>query len=94
MYNQIDKLASAIRNDVIGGLRGYHANLSMSLEQLKDEIIDERLQILKEYSLKGVLPIKDLYISINCIPVDCKDLERCRCNSEECLTPTAHFEIP
>ena len=95
MYNQIDKLASAIRNDVVGGLRGYHTNLSMSLDQLKDEIVDERLQILKEYSLKGVLPVKDLYISINCIPIDCKDLERCRCaGQDDCLTPTAHFEIP
>ena len=95
MYNQIEKLASAIRNDVVGGLRGYHTNLSMSLEQLMDEIVDERLQILKEYSLKGVLPVKDLYLSINCIPVDCKDLERCRCaGQDDCLTPTAHFEIP
>lgn len=82
-------------NDVVGGLRGYHTNLSMSLEQLMDEIVDERLQILKEYSLKGVLPVKDLYLSINCVPVDCKDLERCRCNGQDdCLTPTAHFEIP
>ena len=95
MYNQIEKLASAIRNDVVGGLRGYHTNLSMSLEQIMDEIVDERLQILKEYSLKGVLPVKDLYLSINCIPVDCKDLERCRCVSDtECATVTAHFEIP
>ena len=95
MYNQIEKLASAIRNDVVGGLRGYHTNPSMSLEQLMDEIVDERLQILKEYSLKGVLPVKDLYLSINCVPVDCKDLERCRCaGQDDCLTPTAHFEIP
>lgn len=66
------------------------------MEQLEDDIIDMRLQILKEYSLKGILPAKDLYISVNCIPVDCKDLERCRCrNVDECFsTPTAHFEIP
>lgn len=95
MYNQIEKLASAIRNDVVSGLRGYHTNMSMSIEQLMDEIVDERLQILKEYSLKGVLPVKDLYLSINCIPVDCKDLERCRCPHDlECATVTAHFEIP
>lgn len=92
-YNQIERLASAIRNDVVSGLKGYHTNMSMSIEQLCQDIIDERLQILKEYSLKGVLPLKDLYISINCIPVDCMDIERCRCiNSEG--TPTAHFEIP
>ena len=96
MYNQIEKLASAIRNDIVSGLRGYHTNLSLSMEQLEDDIVDMRLQILKEYSLKGILPAKDLYISINCIPIDCKDLERCRCkNVDECFsTPTAHFEIP
>lgn len=94
MWNQIEKLASAIRNDIISGLRGYHTNLSLSMEQLEQDVIDERLQIIKEYSLKGILPAKDLYISINCIPVDCKDIERCRCGKEDCLTPTAHFEIP
>ena len=96
MYNHIQKLASAIRNDVVSGLRGYHTNMSMSMEQLEQEIVDERLQILKEYSLKGILPVRDLYISINCIPVDCKDIERCSiCSSKvEQGTPTAHFEIP
>ena len=39
-----NKLASAIFNDIYGGLRGYASNLSMSLEQLEDDIIDERLQ--------------------------------------------------
>ena len=67
MYNQVEKLASAIKNDVLSGLRGFHTNLSLSDELLCQDIIDERLQILKEYSLKGVLPLKDLYISINCI---------------------------
>lgn len=93
MYNQIEKLASAIRNDVLAGLRGYHTNLSMSFEQLCQDIVDERLQIIKEYSLKGILPFKDLYLSINCISVDCKNIESCRCNTSN-GTPTAHFEIP
>lgn len=96
MYNQIQKLASAIRNDVVSGLKGYHTNMSMSMEQLEQEVVDERLQVLKEYSLKGILPVKDLYISINCIPIDCKDIERCSiCSSNNNEgTPTAHFEIP
>lgn len=96
MYNQIEKLASAILNDITSGLRGYHTNLSISIEQLCQDIVDERLQILKEYSLKGILPLKDLYLSINCIQVDCKDIERCKCSqlSPYDLTPTAHFEIP
>ena len=90
-----DKLASAIRNDVVGGLKGYHSNLSMNLEQLKDDIVDERLQIIKEYQLKGILPTNDLLLSINCIPVDCKDLEKCsKCQDMFDGTPTMHFEIP
>ena len=96
MYSQIEKLASAIRNDVVSGLRGYHTNMSMSMEQLCQDIVDERLQILKEYSLKGVLPLKDLYTSINCIQIDCKNIERCKCNTyDDCSDqPIAHFEIP
>lgn len=89
-----DKLASAIQNDVISGLRGYHHNMSMDIEQLKDEIVDVRLTILKEYSLKGILPIRDLLLTINCIPVDCKDLDKCICTSPHVGTPVAHFEIP
>lgn len=96
MYNKIEKLASAIRNDIVAGLRGYHTNLSISMEQLQDDIIEERLQVLKEYSIKGILPVKDLYISINCIPVDCKSIDRCKCNKQNgCESdPIAHFEIP
>lgn len=43
------------------------------------------------------MPLKDLYLSINCIEVDCKDIERCKCSSTDdgCEnTPMAHFEIP
>jgi hypothetical protein len=39
----LNKLVSAIKNDVVSGLRGYHTNLSMSEEQLEDDIIDTRL---------------------------------------------------
>lgn len=88
------KLASAIYNDIVSGLRGYHHNPSMSLEQLEDEIVDTRLQVLKEYQLKGITPVKDLLVAINCIPVDCEDLDRCKCNSKTIGVPQAHFEIP
>lgn len=89
----IEKLASQIKNDVVSGLRGYHSNLSMNIKQLEDEVVACRLSILKEYSLKGVFPIKDLLMSINCIDVDCKSLERCGCKNFE-GTAIAHFEIP
>ena len=90
----IKKLADAIYNDVVSGLQGYHHNPSISMEQLEDDVVDERLQVLKEYSLKGTLPIRDLLIAVNCIPVDCKDLERCKCRQIIGTTPTAHFEMP
>ena len=90
----IKKIADAIYNDVVSGLQGYHHNPSISMEQLEDDVVDERLQVLKEYSLKGTLPLRDLLLSINCIPVDCKDLERCRCRETIGATPTAHFEMP
>ena len=92
-FNHLDKLASAIRNDIYSGLQGYHTNLSLNVEQLKDDIVDERLQIIKEFALKGTLPYKDLLVALNCVPVDCKNIEKCRCTSDY-GTPTAHFEIP
>jgi hypothetical protein len=38
--------------------------------------------------------VRDLLTAVNCIPVDCKDLERCRCRESIGTTPTAHFEMP
>lgn len=90
----IKKLADAIYNDVVSGLQGYHHNPSISMEQLEDDVVDERLQIIREQQLKGILPTRDLLIAVNCIPVDCKDLERCRCREQIGGTPTAHFEMP
>lgn len=89
----IEKLASSIRNDVVSGLRGYHQNLSMNMEQLQDEIVACRLEILHQYFLKGIFPIKDLLIAINCVDVDCESLERCRCSNAD-GTLVAHFQIP
>lgn len=88
------KLASAILNDIYSGLRGLHHNISLSIEQLEDEIVTTRLQIIKEYQLKGILPINDLVYAINCIKTDCKDLERCPICKKGDKTPNLHFEIP
>ena len=91
----IEKLASQIINDVVSGLRGYHSNLALNKEQLGDEIVACRLEILHQYFLKGIFPIKDLLIAINCINVDCESLERCRCREyNENDTLVAHFQIP
>lgn len=88
------KLASAIFNDVVSGLAGYNANHSMSIEQIEDEIAEERLALIKQYTVKGIIPKNDLLRTISCIPVDCKNIENCSCNSDQDGTPTMHFEIP
>ena len=52
----VHKLASAIYNDIMSGLAGITSTPSMSIDQLEDDIVDERLQIIKEYSLKNLIP--------------------------------------
>lgn len=89
----IEKLASSIRNDIVSGLRGYHHNLSINMDQLADEIVACRLEILHQYFLKGIFPIKDLLLAINCVDVDCVSLERC-CHVNNNDTLVAHFQIP
>ena len=89
----IEKLASQIRNDVVSGLRGYHTNLSINIDQLQDEIVACRLSILTEQYHKGIVLIKDLLMSINCIDIDCQSLERCNCGEIQ-TDGTAHFQIP
>ena len=88
----IEKLASQIINDILSGLRGYHNNISISREQVEDEIVAYRLSILKDYFLKGIYPIKDLLMAINCIEVDCGSLERCSCADN--IKNVKHFQIP
>jgi len=90
----IKKLTSAIYNDIVSGLSGMHGTMSMSLDQLEDDVVDERLQIIKEYSNKNILPRKDLMMSINCVELDCKSLDKCPCSSTNLTKPELHFEIP
>lgn len=90
----INKLASAIYNDIVGGLKGITSTPTISMDQLEDDIVDERLQIIKEYSLKNAVPRNDLLMAINCIDVDCKSLDRCPCKGVNYTQPQMHFEIP
>lgn len=91
-----EKLASAIYNDTMAGLTAYSSTMKLSMEQLVDDIVDERLQVMKEYALKGILPKEDLLYSLNCIPVDCESLDRCKCEAQydPCNELVAHFEVP
>jgi len=90
----VEKLASAVYNNVVAGLVGITSNPTISLDQLYDDIIDERLQIIKEYSAKNLVPIKDLIMSVNCIDIDCKSLDKCPCNGKTYSPAIAHFEMP
>lgn len=90
----IEKLASAIHADIVSGLVGITSNPTISLLQLEDDVVDERLQIIKEYSLKNLIPRNDLLMGIHCIDVDCKSLDKCPCGGTTYSPPVAHFEIP
>lgn len=90
----IDKLASAVYNDIVGGLSGIVSNPTISLDQIKVEINEERLSVIKDYAMKNLIPRKDLFMAINCIEVDCESLDKCPCEKPNFSKPTAHFEIP
>ena len=88
----INAIASAIYNDVMSGLAHITSDPNMSLEQLEDEVVEERQAVIKEWWYKGVISHKDLLLAINCIPVDCADPAKC-CGFK-LAKPTHHFEIP
>jgi hypothetical protein len=90
---QVEKLASAIYNDIVGGLSGITSTPAISMDQLQDDCVEERLQIIKEYSMKNLIPRKDLMYAINCIELDCQSLDKC-CNTPNFSKPELHFEIP
>lgn len=90
----VTKLAYAIYNDIVSGLAGITSNPTISIQQLEDDVVDERMQIIKEYSIKNLMPKKDLLMSIDCIDVDCKSLDKCPCSKISLTTPELHFEIP
>lgn len=89
----LEALTSAIYNNVVTGLKGTTQNFAFSLEQLEDEIVEERVTLIKEYLMKNLLPKKELTQAIRCIPVDCSDIERC-CVSDEENEKLKHFELP
>lgn len=90
----LDKLASQAYNSITGGLAGITASTNISVEQLVDEIVQTRLYVMQKYALKNQLPVKELYMSINCIPVDCASLDKCCSADTNFSKPELHFEIP
>ena len=89
----LEQLKSAIYNNVVGGQMGDKYMPLISMEQIEDDIIDERLLIIKELGMKNMLPKNDLLMAINCIELDCESLDRCPCGKSY-TKPLQHFEIP
>lgn len=88
----LEQISSAILNNVYTGLAGLSSNPKISIEQLQDEVIAEKNQIMREFLLKGVLSLEELFLAINCIEVSCDYMSKC-CElqvGEKAL----HFEIP
>ena len=45
----INEIASAIYNDVMSGLVNITSDPNISLEQLEDEVVEERQSVIKEW---------------------------------------------
>lgn len=89
----IDKITSAVYNDLVSGLSGIVANPTISLLQLEDEVVETRAAIIRDLSNKNNLPKKELTYSLNCIPLDCMSLDKC-CANDGYSQPELHFQIP
>lgn len=91
----LEQLTSAVYNNIVTGLKGTNVNTPVTHEHIEDSIISERLLIIKEYMIKGLLPRRDFLITIPCINLNCYPIERC---PSACTvasgTDYLHFEIP
>lgn len=65
----------------------------ISIEQLEDEIIEERASIIRDWYLRSLITKNDLAVAVNCIKVDCKNPSKCPCENVY-DKPVQHFEIP
>ena len=61
----IEQIASAVYNNTVTGLAGITSNPKISVEQLQDEVVAERNQIMREFLLKGILTLDELLTRYN-----------------------------
>lgn len=91
----VNDISSAILNDLFSGNFVTPNNQSLlSVDQLEDEVIEERAAVIKEMFLKGILNKNDVLFALNCVPVDCKDQNKCKCMGLGVVKNAKHFEIP
>ena len=94
---ELNKIVSAIINDLSGGSAGLNANPALNELQIEDEVVEKRITVIKELYHKGLLSKGDLAMSINCIPINCEDPANCNnCgnNYYDSGQRQSHFEIP
>ena len=91
----VNDISSAIINDLFSGnfIKAEDRSL-LSIDQLEDEVIEERASVIKEMFLKGILNKKDVLYALNCVSVDCKDQNKCTCKNLGIVKTAKHFEIP
>ena len=90
----IEQLASIIYNNVVSGMNGNHIDSKFSMPQIEDDIVNERLSVIKEYALKGILPASDLMMKINCISLDDQPVNRIGQFEDFDGYYIKHFEVP
>lgn len=92
----LEQLTSAVYNNIVTGLKGTNVNVPVTHEHIEDSVIAERLLIIKEYMIKGILPRKDLMVNVPCITLNCFPIEKCpvQCGPTTTGTTYLHFEIP
>lgn len=91
----VKQIASAVLSHIYDGLKGAVANIAVSQEQLEDEVVAERNTIIKEYLIKGVANLQEVYSSIDCVEVSCDSMSKCCLDRLGDLGQKAlHFEIP
>lgn len=88
----IEQLSSAIYNNIVTGLAGISSNPKISIEQLQDEVISERNQVIREFLSKSVMSLDETFLSINCVNVECSSMSKC-CKVSGGVS-ALHFEIP
>lgn len=89
----VKQIASAVLSHIYDGLKGAVANIAVSQEQLEDEVVAERNTVLKEYLIKGVVSLNEVYSAINCVETNCESMSKC-CSLPDIGQKAIHFEIP
>lgn len=85
----LHRLSSAIFSNVTSGIGT--SNFPLTLEQIEDSIISERLLLINNLSKQNLLNVNDLAMTINCLQTDCESLSKCCTPNDKNVI---HIEVP